>query len=245
MFVRNVSIRLKPNTLSEFTRIFEKEVIPMLRKQSGFRDEIAFAVPGELDVVAISLWDTKEYAEAYKTAGYPEVLKILDKVLDGTPKVQVSDVISSTIHKPAAVAAWDGASSIARGYLRHPFFWSQDTFTRGCASEAAFGLRCRGLRLRALQVKGGLKMKTEWAFLAGLGVGAVAGLVAGLMVAPQSGKDTQELLAGKLRGGLDQVASTGKKVRAQVKDLANRGKENVAEAIDAGQEAYRASGTEG
>jgi hypothetical protein len=105
MFVRNVSLRLKPNTLSEFTRIFEKEVIPMLRKQSGFRDEIAFAFPGELDVVAISLWDTKEYAEAYKTAGYPDVLKILDKVLDGNPKVQVSDVISSTIHKPAAVAA--------------------------------------------------------------------------------------------------------------------------------------------
>ena len=88
-------------------------------------------------------------------------------------------------------------------------------------------------------------MSTEWAFLAGLGVGAVAGLVAGLMVAPQSGKDTQELLAGKLRGGLDQVASAGKKVRAQVEDLANRGKENVAEAIDAGQEAYRTSGTEG
>jgi hypothetical protein len=34
MFVRNVSLRLKPNTLSEFTRIFDKEVIPMLRKQS-------------------------------------------------------------------------------------------------------------------------------------------------------------------------------------------------------------------
>ncbi len=105
MFARNVSLRLKPNTLSEFTRIFEKEVIPMLRKQSGFRDEIAFAVPGGLDVVAISLWDTKDYAEAYNTAGYPDVLKILDKILDGTPKVQVSDVISSTIHKPAAAAA--------------------------------------------------------------------------------------------------------------------------------------------
>jgi hypothetical protein len=105
MFACNGSLRLKPNTLSEFTRIFEKEVIPILRKQIGFRDEIAFAVAGGLDVVAISLWDTKEYAEAYKTAGYPEELKILDKVLDGTPKVQVSDVISSTIHKPAAVAA--------------------------------------------------------------------------------------------------------------------------------------------
>ena len=105
MFARNVSLRLKPNTLSEFTRIFDKEVLRMLQKQSGFRDEILFAVPGGLDVVAISLWDTKDYAEAYNTAGYPEVLKILDKVLDGTPKVQISDVISSTIHKPAAVAA--------------------------------------------------------------------------------------------------------------------------------------------
>ncbi|MGB9072549.1 MAG: hypothetical protein WCC22_07735 [Terriglobales bacterium] len=105
MFARTVSLRLKPNRLSEFTRIFDKEIIPMLRKQSGFRDEITFAVPGGLDVVAISLWDTKDSAKAYDTAGYPEVLKILDKVLDGTPKVQVSDVISSTIHKPAAVAA--------------------------------------------------------------------------------------------------------------------------------------------
>ena len=62
-------------------------------------------------------------------------------------------------------------------------------------------------------------MRTEWAFLAGLGVGTVATL----MLAPQSGKHTQELLADKLRGGLDQVTSAGKKVRAQVKDLATTG----------------------
>jgi gas vesicle protein len=80
-------------------------------------------------------------------------------------------------------------------------------------------------------------MRTELAFLAGLGVGAIATL----MLAPRSGKDTQDLLAGKLRGGLDQVTSAGKKVRAQVKDLANRGKDNVAEAIDAGKEAYEQS----
>ena len=84
-------------------------------------------------------------------------------------------------------------------------------------------------------------MRTEWAFLAGLGVGTVTGL----MIAPQSGKDTQELLAGKLRGGLDGVAAAGKKVRAQVKDLANRETENVAEAIDAGKEAYRTSAAGG
>jgi len=51
------------------------------------------------------------------------------------------------------------------------------------------------------------------------------------------------------RCGLDQVRSAGKKVRAQVKDVADRGKEGIAEgiaeAIDAGKEAYRTSGTEG
>ena len=105
MFARNVSLRLKPNTFSEFTRTFDKDVIPTLRKQNGFQDEITFAVPGGLDVTAISLWDTKEHAEAYSTTGYPQVLKTLDRVLDGTPKVQVSEVIYSTIRKAAALAA--------------------------------------------------------------------------------------------------------------------------------------------
>src|ERR1019366_4592638 len=100
------------------------------------------------------------------------------------------------------------------------------------APEVSLRLLCQGraVEVPTLVTQGDLKMRTEWAFLAGLGVGAVATL----MLAPQSGKDTQELLAGKLKGGLDQVASAGKKVRAQVKDLANRGKENVAEAIEAG-----------
>ena len=84
-------------------------------------------------------------------------------------------------------------------------------------------------------------MRTEWAFLAGVGVGAVAGL----MLAPQSGGATQEILASKLKGGLDQVTSTGKKVRAQVNDVAHRGKDSIAEVIDAGKEAYRRSGGEG
>lgn len=106
MFARNVAVHLKPNSLGEFTRIFDNEVLPILRKQTGFQDEITFSTaPTGVDVIAISLWDTKEHAEAYNTAGYPEVLKSLNKVLDGAPRVRVSDVISSTLHKTAAIAA--------------------------------------------------------------------------------------------------------------------------------------------
>jgi heme-degrading monooxygenase HmoA len=105
MFARNVAIHLKPNTLAEFKLVFDKEVLPILRKQTGFQDEITFSTPTGTDVIAISLWDTKEHAEAYNATGYPEVLKSLNKVLEGTPKVRVSDVISSTFQKKATIAA--------------------------------------------------------------------------------------------------------------------------------------------
>jgi hypothetical protein len=99
MFARNVSIHLKSNTLSDYTRTFEKEVLPLLRKQNGFKDEITFAGPGGIDVTAISLWETKTDAESYNTNTYPQVLKTMARFIEGTPKVQTSDVVTSTFHK--------------------------------------------------------------------------------------------------------------------------------------------------
>ena len=105
MFVRNVSMHLKPNTLNDFTRTLESEIIPLLRKQKGFRDEITAVVSGERAVVAISFWDEKENADAYNTASYPQVLTSLGKVLEGTPHVRTLEVVSSTFHKITARAA--------------------------------------------------------------------------------------------------------------------------------------------
>jgi len=105
MFARNVALRLKPNSLNEFRRIFDVEIIPLLRKQPGFKDVFTFALTGGTDVTAISLWDSKERAEAYSTTGYPQVVKSLEAVLDGNPKVRVSDIVSSTFHKVADRAA--------------------------------------------------------------------------------------------------------------------------------------------
>src|SRR5438876_11006307 len=104
MFSRNVSIQLKPNSVAEFTRTLDQEIIPLLRKQKGFQDEITFVVPGGTEAVAISLWDQKENAEAYGRAVYPQVLKALAKVVEGTPRVQTSEVSTSTFHKIAAHA---------------------------------------------------------------------------------------------------------------------------------------------
>ena len=66
MFARNISIHLKSNMLSDYTRTFDKDVLPLLRKQNGFKDEITFAGPGGIDVTTISLWENKQDADAYR-----------------------------------------------------------------------------------------------------------------------------------------------------------------------------------
>jgi len=102
MFARNVSIHLKPNCAAEFTRTLENEVIPLLRKQNGFQDEITFVAPGGLEAVAISLWNQKADAEAYNHGIYPEVQKALMNVIAGPPQVRTYEVSNSTFHKIAA-----------------------------------------------------------------------------------------------------------------------------------------------
>jgi quinol monooxygenase YgiN len=104
MFARNVSFRLKSNMLSDFTRTLENEILPLLRKQKGFKDELTLTNPGSPDVIAISLWENKANAEAYNTNGYPEVLKAFARLIDGTPKVQTFEAVTTTFHNVAVAA---------------------------------------------------------------------------------------------------------------------------------------------
>ncbi len=102
MFARRVSMHLKPNNVAEFTQRLEKEIIPLLRKQKGFQDEITFVTPGGTEAFGISLWEKAENAEAYNRGTYPEVTKILARVVEGTPQVETYEVSNSTFHKIAA-----------------------------------------------------------------------------------------------------------------------------------------------
>ncbi len=103
MFARTVRMHLKPNSVAQFTETMERDVIPLLRKQQGFKDEITFLpADGSNEAVAISFWEKRESADAYQLGAYPDVLKAVAKVADGAPQVQTSEVSNSTWHKIAA-----------------------------------------------------------------------------------------------------------------------------------------------
>ncbi|HWZ97352.1 MAG TPA: hypothetical protein VN025_06285 [Candidatus Dormibacteraeota bacterium] len=105
MFARKVSILLKPGSVAKFSLLMEEQVIPKLRKQNGFQDEVTFFTPGRDAVFGISFWEKAEHAEAYNRGTYPAILKILSSLIEGIPRVETFEVVNSTFHKSAVAAA--------------------------------------------------------------------------------------------------------------------------------------------
>ena len=104
MFARNLHFQLRPNSSKQFTNTVEKDVLPLLRKQPGFQEELAFIAPNGNDAYAISFWKSKEEAEQYGRVAYSEVLKALANVVQGTPQLLNYEVCISTIPKITARA---------------------------------------------------------------------------------------------------------------------------------------------
>jgi heme-degrading monooxygenase HmoA len=97
-------MQLKPNFATEFPNTFEKEILPLLKKQKGFLDELLLVTPEKKELVAISLWETKEHADIYHRDVYPKVEKLVEKFTVGTPIVKKFEAEYSTFHKIAYAA---------------------------------------------------------------------------------------------------------------------------------------------
>jgi hypothetical protein len=102
MFGRQVTLKLKANSATELTRIANAEILPILRNQKGFREETTLIAPERSEAIANSFWESKEDAEAYNLKAYPEVLKRLSTVIDGTPTVKTFEIANSTFPQVAA-----------------------------------------------------------------------------------------------------------------------------------------------
>jgi heme-degrading monooxygenase HmoA len=103
MFVRKVSVRLKADSLKQFTNHMESQVLPWLRTQEGFQGLILLASTDGREIAALSFWDHKSDVGNYDSQLYPRVLKTLQELLDGIPYVKTFEVVSSTFRWGAIV----------------------------------------------------------------------------------------------------------------------------------------------
>jgi hypothetical protein len=94
MFARSITMRLKPNSVTEFMQTLQNEIDPLLRKEQGFRGHIAFVVPDGTEAVAISFWDRKESGISHND-GRGKVLATLAKLVKGPPDVRLCEISNS------------------------------------------------------------------------------------------------------------------------------------------------------
>ena len=92
---RSVRFDIAKDRNEEFHKLFKTEVLPVLRKQDGFKDELLLV--HDQQVLAISVWSNADAARKYETATYPQVDKTLRPVMTGKPTIETFDFASLSI----------------------------------------------------------------------------------------------------------------------------------------------------
>src|SRR5579862_6234755 len=88
MFTRIVSLQLKVNGHKPFSELFHSKIIPTLREQKGFKDVMLLVTPGAPEVVAVSIWDSREAAEKYEHQVFPKLEQSLSPLTERRPEVK-------------------------------------------------------------------------------------------------------------------------------------------------------------
>ena len=96
MITRAVFLNLKPGCHDELTRILEREVLALFRKNSDFRGLVAF-LNGNT-ALSLTFWNRRKSAEADGWSAFKE-LAALSRVSWGTPSVQALDLPSHVVEK--------------------------------------------------------------------------------------------------------------------------------------------------
>ncbi len=102
MFTRVVEVETKAGKGSEFSAALNEKVLPVLRKQPGFVDEINLISNTDPDrILALSFWQTEADAERYNHEHFATVSELLKPFYERAPKVTTFNVDISTTHKIA------------------------------------------------------------------------------------------------------------------------------------------------
>ena len=99
MFSRLLRMKLKPDGAKGIARSVDAEIVPIMKKFAGFTGQIMMVSSDGKEAIGVSLWDRKESAEAYKKEGAADVLKALEKHVEGRPELHTYEVVNTTFGK--------------------------------------------------------------------------------------------------------------------------------------------------
>jgi len=103
MHTRVIDITSREGKTPELCRTIEDKVLPILKKQHGFIDELVMVSENDPNhLIVQSIWKSRDTAERYVREQYETVLKIVLPLLENLPTIRTFGVHISTAHKLTA-----------------------------------------------------------------------------------------------------------------------------------------------
>jgi heme-degrading monooxygenase HmoA len=93
----------KPEKKDDFTKAWRSEILPTLKKQHGFVDEVLLFETAEPNRgVGLSFWNTKEDAESYHREVFPKLAGSVQHLMNAAPTVRSFNVEAAETFRIAA-----------------------------------------------------------------------------------------------------------------------------------------------
>jgi len=90
---------LKPGKRDEFLKAWSSQVLPTLKKQNGFVDEILLFDESTHTGMGISIWKSRQDAEQYHRNTFNQLSGHVESLLTGKPTVRSCEILhSETLH---------------------------------------------------------------------------------------------------------------------------------------------------
>jgi quinol monooxygenase YgiN len=102
MYMMFIEGELKPGKKDEFVKAWSSQILPLLKKQDGFVDEVLLFEEGAEKPCGLSFWKTREQCERHQRDVFPQGVKFVQHLLQGTPKIRKFDVEASETFKITA-----------------------------------------------------------------------------------------------------------------------------------------------
>ena len=105
MIARIVTCTVQPARITEFRKLLNDRLLPLVQAQPGFVDNIEALDPNTGQFSCTTLWNSRDDVEKYDNSVFPEVASKMSPLLQGNPSVQTLPVENSSTHRLRAAAA--------------------------------------------------------------------------------------------------------------------------------------------
>ena len=94
MWVRLTIAKIKPDCIDELRKIYNEDIIPVVKKFDGMIDAMLMEPANEEDdFISCGIWESKEYGEAYEASGtYEEMVGKVAHTFAGPPTLKTYEV---------------------------------------------------------------------------------------------------------------------------------------------------------